>query len=618
MRGTSVRAGCGAVVLLKGLFDSLRKRRAPNQASREWLERAFRLSGEGRHAEAEALLENALRAAPGDAGLRQLLANLALGRGRADEALAHLDSISSAPAAETGFMRAQALVKLGLMDDALAAYRALCQGFPLFAAGHAAFGTLLLTRGRWDEAVEALREASRLDPQSAVILNNLGNALKEVGEMRAATDAFDAARVRAPDFVEACQSRLGCMHYLPEATPDAIFAAAREYNRLFAAPLAIAPAPHANVPQPERPLRIGYMSGDFHRHPVGYFIEPVIEHHDRSLYSVACYSTLGQADDLTKRIAAHADTWQVVEHLDDAALAAAIRADGIDILVDLSGHTRGSRLLAFARRPAPVQATWFGFLDTTGLDAIDYIIVDPLLLPPAGSRHRLSEAPLVLPRSFLCYRPPEYAPEVTPLPALRGGALRFGCFNNLAKLNEAVISLWAKVLDAVPGAILELQTYSLSRQRSRDWVIERFSAHGIAPARLDLRGGASHRELLAAYGEIDVALDPFPYTGGLTTLEALWMGIPVVTLAGDTLLARMGVTCVGNAGLGEFVAATPDEYVEIARRCARDLPRLAQLRVQMRGRLLQTTLFDGAAFTRDLELGYRRAWRRWCEGAAGR
>jgi predicted O-linked N-acetylglucosamine transferase (SPINDLY family) len=255
-------------------------------------------------------------------------------------------------------------------------------------------------------------------------------------------------------------------------------------------------------------------------------------------------------------------------------------------------------------------------LDTTGLDAIDYMIVDPLFLPPAESRYCMSETPLVLPRSYLCYRPPEYAPDVLPLPALGKGTLRFGCFNNLAKLNEAVISLWARLLKTVPDATLALKTYSLSHQRSRDWVVKRFAAHGVAAGRLALDGGVPHDELLAAYGEIDIALDPFPYTGGLTTLEALWMGVPVVTLAGDTLLGRMGVTCLANAGLAEFVAATADDYVEIARRCARDLPRLAQLRAQMRGRLSQTTLFDGAAFTRDLESGYRQAWRRWCEEVA--
>ena len=604
-------------MLLKGLFASLRKPRAPRSADGEWLERAIRLMGEGRHTEAEAVLENALHTAPGDAGTRQLLANLALGRGHPGAALAHLDAINSAPAAETEFMRAGALIKLGRVDEALAIYRVLRQGFPRFGAGHAAHGSLLGTLGRWDEAVEALREARRLEPQSAAILNNLGNALKEAGDMRAATAVYDEALACAPDFLLACQAKLFCMHYLPDATPEALFAVARDFNTRYCAPLAAAAVRLSNVPQPERPLSIGYVSGDFRRHPVGYFIEPAIEHHDRSQFRITCYSTVGQRDDLTNRIVACADSWRDVEHLDDAALADAIRADGIDILVDLSGHTRGSRLLVFARRAAPVQATWLGYLDTTGLDAIDYIIVDPLFLPPAGSRHRLSETPLVLPQSYLCYRPPEYAPEVTALPVLQTGTIRFGCFNNLAKVNEALIGLWAKVLEAVPGAVLVLKTHGLSRESSRDWVLERFAAYGIAPDRLELHGGAPHRELLAAYGEIDVALDPFPYTGGLSTLEALWMGVPVITLAGDTLLARMGVTCVGNAGLGEFVAASPDEYVAIARRCTQDLPRLAQVRAQMRGRMLQTTLCDGAAFTRDLEFAYRRVWRRWCEGTAG-
>jgi protein O-GlcNAc transferase len=604
-------------LLLKLLLATLRKPRTSTPVGALQIEHAMRLMSEDRHAEAEVLLIEALAAAPGDVAAAQLLGNLALQRGQADAALAYLDTIRSAPTAETGFMRAQALVKLGRMDDALAAYRELRQSFPLFAPGHGAFGTLLSALGRWDEAVDALREASRLEPRSAVILNNLGHALRRTGEMREATAAFAAAHTHAPEMIDACHARLFGMHYLPETTPAAIFAAAREFNMLYAAPLAATPVRHSNIAQAERPLRVGYVSGDFKRHPVGYFIESVIEHHDRASFSVTCYSTVAAGDDLTQRIAARADVWRIVEHLDDVELTAAIRADGIDLLVDLSGHTRGARLLVFARRPAPLQLTWLGYLDTTGLDAIDYIIVDPFFLPPAGAGQCLSEAPLVLPRSYLCYRPPEYAPAVTPLPALRTGVVRFGCFNNLAKLNEIVISLWAQVLKAVPAGILVLKTHGLAHQRSREWIIARFTAHGIAAERLDLDQGAPHGELLAAYGEIDLALDPFPYTGGLTTLEALWMGVPVITLAGDTLLGRMGVTCVVNAGLAEFVAATPDEYVEIARRCASDLPRLAQRRAEMRSRLLKTTLIDGAAFTRDLESGYRQIWRRWCENAAG-
>jgi protein O-GlcNAc transferase len=603
-------------MLLRGLFGSLRKPRAPQQTGDARIEHAVRLMGEGRYPEAAALLSAALVAVPGDAAIGQLLADLALRRGSANEALAYLDAIHSAPAAETEFMRAQSLAKLGRTDDALAVYRTLCENFPLFAAGHAAFGTLLSALGRWEEAVTALRAATRLDPSSLAILYNLGHALRRINEMREATAAFAAVHSRAPDMIDACHAHLFCMHYLPEATPQEIFAAARDFNAIYAAPLTIAAERHLNVAQPERQLRIGYVSGDFRRHPVGYFIDPVIEYHDRSKFSVTCYSTVARRDDLTDRIAARADAWRMVADLDDAGLAAAIRADGIDILVDLSGHTRGARLLAFARRPAPVQLTWLGYLDTTGLDAIDFIIVDPLFLS-AAARQYLSEAPLVLPHSYLCYRPPEYAPDVTRLPALSSRALRFGCFNKLGKLNDAVFSLWAKVLTAVPDSILVLKTHGLAHQGSREWIIARFAAHGIEAARLELLRGAPHAGLLAAYGEIDVALDTFPYTGGLTTLEALWMGVPVITLAGDTLLGRMGVTCLGNAGLAEFVAKTPDEYVEIARRCAFDRPRLAELRTNMRSRLLATTLFDGAKFTPELEAGYRQTWRRWCEDAAG-
>jgi protein O-GlcNAc transferase len=600
-------------MLLSRLLGAVFARRGAAPGG-ERVARAVQLMHEGRLAEAGALLQAALDDAPQDAGPRQLLASIALRQGRAADALAQLEAIAGEPSADTLFMRAEALTALARVEEALAAYESLRARFPAFAAGHAAHGTLLSSLGRWDDAVAALREADRLGPGSAAILNNLGNALKEIGEMRAALRCFEAALASAPEFFDARQSRYFCMHYLPEATPQELFAAAREFNDLYGAPLAAAAAPHPNRPDPERTLRIGYVSGDFRRHPGGYFIEPVIDAHDRALFHTTCYSTSARADDLTQRIAARADCWRAVESMDDAALADAVRADAIDILVDLSGHTRGHRLLAFARRPAPVQATWFGFLDTTGLDAIDYIIVDPLLLPPAGSAQRFAERPLVLPRSYLCYRPPEYAPEVTPPPVLRRGAPTFGCFNNLAKLNERAIALWARLLAATPGSRLVLCTHAVSLGRSRDWLAARFAAHGIRAARLELRGGAPHRELLAAYGEIDVALDPFPYGGGLSTLEALWMGVPVITLAGATIIGRMGATYVGHAGLDEFVAATPDAYLEIARRAAADPARLAELRAGMRARLLGTTLLDGAAFTRDLEEGYRRVWRDWCAG----
>jgi protein O-GlcNAc transferase len=599
-------------MLFRRIFSSLRLARRPGKGVSDRVERAVSLLTQGFHAEARALLVDQLTDAPGDGIARQLLASIALGQGRPAEALAQLDAIDAEPTAETSFLRADALSRMGHIEEALAEYRALQRRAPEFTAGHAAYGTFLSNLGRWDAAVAALREADRLDPGSTAILNNLGNALKHTGEIREAVRCFESVIAREPDFMDARQSRLFLLHYLPDATPDVLFAAHREFNDRHAAPLAAIHAPHRNAPRPDRRLRVGYVSGDLRRHPVGYFIKPVIEAHDRDAVSVIGYATSAQRDDLTAGIEAACDVWRQVDALDDAVFAEMIRADAIDILVDLSGHTPGQRLLTFARRPAPVQATWLGYLDTTGLDAIDYIIVDPLFMPPAGSRQRLSEAPLELRRSYLCFQPPDYAPDVSALPALKGTGMRFGSFNNLAKINEKVIALWAEVLKAVPHATLVLKTHDLARAPSREWLTARFGAHAIEPARLDLRSGASHRELLAAYAEIDVALDPFPYTGGLTTLEALWMGVPVITLAGDTLLGRMGVTCLGNAGLPEFVADSPTRYVEIAVRCAHELSWLARIREEMRQRLARSPLLDAAGFTRDLEAGYRRVWRNWC------
>lgn len=578
--------------------------------------RAVSLISRGRHNDAAALLAKHLGSFPTDGVARQLLASIALGQGRAAEALAHLDAIGGTPTVEASFMRADALRSMGRVDEALTEYRQLLQRAPEFAPGHSAYGTMLSNLRRWDEAVAALRTAYRLDSESPVILNNLGNALRNTGEMRAAVGFLEKAIARSPGLKDALQSRLFLLHYLPEVETEVVLAAHREFNELYAAPLSADVLPHTNVRDTERKLRIGYVSGDFGRHPVGYLIKPVIEAHDRNAVSVFCYSTLDLRDDLRPEIELACDGWREVDGMDDAALADIIRSDRIDILVDLAGHSRGERLLAFARRPAPVQVTWLGYVETTGMDAIDYIIVDPFLLPPPGSRQVLSETPLVLPRSYVCYQPPDYAPDVTRLPALDQRGIRFGSFNNPAKLNEAVIALWAQVLAAVPEATLVLKTHVLNRTRTREWLIARFDAHGIAPSRLEMSGGRPeqtfHVDLLGSYGEIDVALDPFPYTGGITTLEALWMGVPVITLAGDTLLSRMGVSSLNAAGLPEFVADTPQAYVQIAVRCGRDLSWLADIREGMRSRLASSPLMDARAFTRDLEAAYRQIWRKWC------
>ena len=309
---------------------------------------------------------------------------------------------------------------------------------------------------------------------------------------------------------------------------------------------------------------------------------------------------------------AASDTWRIIAGLGHDELSRQVRADRIDILVDLAGHTARIRLPMFAQRPAPVQATWAGYVGTTGMAAIGYLISDERETP-AGTDPFYVETVLRLPDGYVCYAPPDYAPAVAPLPAGRRGSVTFGCFNNLAKVGPAVLALWGRIMSALPDARLMLKTHALGDPDTAERYRALARAAGIAPRQIVLQGASPHRELLAAYGEIDIALDPFPYSGGLTTLESLWMGVPVVTLGGDGFAARHSLSHLTTLGLPALAAAGPDGYVDIAIGLARDLPRLARLREELRARMASSPLCDGPRFTGHLEAAYRVMWQHWCQ-----
>jgi predicted O-linked N-acetylglucosamine transferase (SPINDLY family) len=404
------------------------------------------------------------------------------------------------------------------------------------------------------------------------------------------------------------------MHYSPEFDPETIFGEARRWHRVHATALAVQPPAHENDCDPNRRLRLGYVSADFRCHPVGWFLAPVFTHHYRTRFEVFCYSGVTRPDDFTEVFRSHADCWRETLGDSDGGFAARIRSDAINILIDLSGHTRGHRLLSFARKPAPVQVTAGGHYDTTGLEAIDYLIADRFHAPE-GTEQYFSETLIRMPHDYICYEPPPYAPKVSGPPSLQRGYVTFGCYNNLAKLNDEVIALWVKILALVPTARLRLQTRELNDVPTGERILELFAGRGIARERMRLAGGVPHRELLAAYGEIDIALDPFPYSGGLTTLEALWMGVPVITLAGENFCGRHSTSHLSNVGLPELVASTPEDYVRLALTLARDPDRLSVLRVRLRTQMAASPLCDAAAYTRDLEAAYRQMWRNYCESS---
>jgi predicted O-linked N-acetylglucosamine transferase (SPINDLY family) len=421
---------------------------------------------------------------------------------------------------------------------------------------------------------------------------------------------YGRALAAAPDAAETESNLLQCLQFDETVDDDALARQHRLWARRHVAAPALGDAAFENRRDPDRRLSIGYVSADLGRHPVGFFLLPAIEAHDRAQVQVTCYATRDLGDELTAALRAASDSWVDASRLDDDALAHRIRADGIDILVDLSGHTAHHRLLVFGRRPAPVQATWLGYFDSCGLEQIDYLLTDDWEVPKTG-RDRFIEEVIGLPSGRFAYRPPAYAP----LPTRREtrAAIVFGCFNQLAKLSQAAIRVWSRILQARPDARLLLKWSSLADERVADSVRRRFGRHGVAADRLVLRGASDHASMLAEYGDIDIALDPFPFSGCLTTMEALWMGVPAVTLAGRRPVARQSAAILWRLGLADLVTDDEASYVATALALAEDSGRRQRLRTDLRGLMQASTLLDGRACAASLEQAYRIMWRRWCE-----
>lgn len=468
----------------------------------------------------------------------------------------------------------------------------------------------------FDAAIVHSRQALASKPDCAVSYYNIGNAQKEQGRHDEAIASFEQALKLNPDFSDAHANILFCMNYSDGYDAQKIYARHVEWAECHAARY-ITSTPHSNDRDPLRILRIGYVSADFREHPVGFFLEGVLPYHSANC-EIYCYFNSIQEDAVTARLRRHVSHWRQITALDDAAVAAMIRADGIDILVDLSGHTAGNRLLVFARKPAPLQVTWLGYCNTSGLSNMDYLLADSGVIPP-DTAQRFSEQLLRLPGSYLCYVAPEYAPAVVSPPSIANGYVTFGCLNNLSKVTDAMLALWAEILRRVPDAHFILKSKQLAdpavQQRYRDW----FNAHGIAPERVILDGRyLDHAGLLGYYGEIDIALDTYPYSGITTTCEALWMGVPVVTLAGVKFISRNSAALLANVGLTELIADTPQQYVEIAAALAADSTRLAQLRSVQRERFKVSPLGNAPLFVENLEAAYCDIWKKWCGPELGR
>ena len=575
---------------------------AEDPAAPPALERLGRVTGDRRW------LVRALAAAPQfvQAWINLGAAGTAAGEGPcATSALRR--ALALAPAADAAWFNLGVAVAAG--EGAVRAYgRALAlDPAALDAATNVSQLLAAFAPGR---AEPALKRGLAVFPATAPALNALALLRQSGADNAAAAAWFLRARAVLPDDAHLHSNWLIHLGYDPAASPAALF----EHHRRWARRHAVRPAgPPAPSPDPERILRIGYVSADLVRHPVGFFLLPVLVHRNRRAVRVTCYSGCGEGDGWTRRLKAAADGWVETASLDDRALEERIRADAIDILVDLSGHTGAHRLAVFAAKPAPLEATWMGYPQTTGLSQIDYLIADAAQIPP-GEERWYAERVLRLEPGYVAYAPPEDAPAVAPLPARAAGRLTFGSLNNLAKLNPAVLRLWAEVLEAVAGSRLLLAWQSLGDATARARVRALAEAAGIAPARLVLEPGGAPRSFLARYAQIDIALDPFPYSGGLTTLEALWMGVPVLTWPGERFAGRHAASHLAQAGLEDWIARSPADYVARAKDAAADLDRLAALRSGLRARVQASPLLDGPGFAGRLEGVYRAIWREWCAG----
>jgi protein O-GlcNAc transferase len=472
-------------------------------------------------------------------------------------------------------------------------------------------GNALLVEGELGDSVAAFEKAISVRPDFFLAHNNLGNVLKEMGKADEAIAQFRAALALKP-FAGFHGNLLYTMHLSPKFDADEIFREHIRWNNLYAKPLEGEIRPHDNDRSPGRRLKIGYVSCDFREHSIAYFLENLLSHHDPNWVESICYSDVAVDDAMTQRLKNAAHQWKSILGLPDAKVADMIRQDKIDILVDLGGHTGGNRLLIFARKPAPVQVTYLGYPDTTGLSAMDYRVTDPFSDPQGQTEAFHSERLMRLPSGFLCYRPPEHAPAVNELPALSSGKITFGSFNNLAKISDLAIEMWSGILKGMPSSRLLIKSRGLSDRLAQDYLLQRFSKQGISSDRLELRGRTPNLENhLEQYHEIDIALDTFPYHGTTTTCEALWMGVPVITLAGKTHVGRVGVSLLSMMGMKDSIAKDEQDYVKKAVDLAKDLDRLKKIRPQLRQKMSRSTLLDASGHTRAVEAAYRQMWEKW-------
>lgn len=573
----------------------------------------------GRLPEAEDVLRRAHDNAPDNPAILFNLGNACLERGKQDDALeAYARTVEMKPD------HAEAWCQLGIIHrnagriaEAIAAYETATDVNPGFSQALYNLANVYRDTDRFGDGERTLRKAIDVRPDYAMAWNSLGTLLGDMGRSDEAVDAFDQAVLFAPDSGPYASNRLCALQYTSDITDQQLAEAHTEWYWLHVAPYIEAdPAPRSDT-DPNRTLKVGFVSPDFGLHPVGFLSAPLFEHLSSDDVETFVFSTRPEAldDTLSKRIQSACDHWVCSESDTDADLADRIEQARIDILFDMSGQTSGNQLTAFARKPAPIQISWIGYVGTTGLPTMDYVLTD-WTQSPEGSDATYTESALRLADGYVCYAPPAYAPDIAPLPAAKNGYVTFGCLNNPGKLNQTVLEMYAEILLAVPDSRLLFRFRGMDDPAVHIPIQRVFDERGIARERITFEGRASHADFLDTYNRIDIALDTFPYSGGLTTCEALWMGVPTVTFPGATFAGRHAATHLCTAGYSDMVVASRKDVVARVVELTGDLDTLSNVRQEMRTQVKASPLCDGLRFAKSFSAAIRSAWQNRCATAS--
>ena len=510
--------------------------------------------------------------------------------------------------AQTYLNLGNALQYQGELDKAIICYQKALEKKSDFPEACNNLGSALIMQGRLSEAAYCFQKALLMNPYYAEAYNNLGSINQNQGKFTEGIFCFRKALEIKPDYVKAHSNLLYARHYEPGIGSEMLFEEAKQWWRQHGYKK-MAPSHPVAVAKKSVRIKIGYISPDFREHSVSYFFLPFLKNHNRDSFEIFCYSEVKREDKITHRIKELSDHWRPIAWLSDRAVVGQVRQDGIDILVDLAGHTAENRLPVFAHKTAPVQVTWLGYPGTTGMPVIDYRLTDDIADPPGEADEYHSETLIRLPEGFLCYGPPDDAPGVSGLPARENGRITFGSFNNLPKINPEVIGLWSRLLQQVPDSRLLLKSKQFADEHVRQRFLDLFSGCGIAAERVTLLPRvASTAGHLALYDQVDIALDPFPYNGTTTTCESLWMGVPVIALRGDRHAGRVGASILTRVGLEDLIAESQDQYIDIGMKLAQDMNGLENLRSGMRLRMQSSALCDGKSFARIMENTFQSLW----------